>query len=287
MRPRLALPLFSLLLAFLALFSQPAAAQIGQDGPFPPHRVAGNLYYVGSEKLASYLITTPKGHILINSCFAATVPLIQASVKKLGFRFQDVKILLTSHAHNDHVEGNALVRRLTKARVYVMEGDEGIVRTGGKGDFQYDSSWEPCPVDRVLKDGDTLKLGDVVLTARKTAGHTRGCTTWTMNVRDGGKTLRAVIVGSPNVNPGYKLVNNQKYPTIAEDYARTFQVLKSLPCDLFLGAHGDYYDLGAKYKKLQQDKTKNPFIDPEGYQRYIADREAAFRANLAKQKAEQ
>jgi metallo-beta-lactamase class B len=165
-----------------------------------------------------------------------------------------------------------------------MEGDEGIVREGSKGDFQYNSTWEPCPVDRVLKDGDTVKLGNAVLTARKTPGHTRGCTTWTLNVRDGGKTLRAVIIGSPNVNPGYKLVNNTKYPAIAEDYAKTFQVLKSLPCDLFLGAHGDYYNLKEKYPRLQADKTKNPFVDPEGYKRYVADREAAFLAALAKSK---
>jgi metallo-beta-lactamase class B len=283
MKPRLPLILVPLLLTLLTLFGRPAAAQ-ENDGPFPPHRIAENLYYVGSQGLASYLVTTPRGHILINSCFAATVPLIQESVKKLGFRFQDIKILLTSHAHNDHVEGNALVRRLTGANVQVMEGDEGIVREGGKGDFQYNSTWEPCPVDRVLKDGDTVKLGNAVLTAHKTPGHTRGCTTWTLNVRDGGKTLRAVIIGSPNVNPGYKLVNNTKYPAIAEDYAKTFEVLKSLPCDLFLGAHGDYYNLKEKYPRLQTDKTKNPFVDPEGYKRYVADREAAYLAALAKSK---
>lgn len=262
---------------------QAGLAQSGER-PFPPHRIAGNLYYVGSEYTASYLVTTDKGHILINSGFAETVPLIRSSVEKLGFKFTDVRILLGSHAHNDHVEGNALVRRQTGASVRVMEGDEEIVRTGGKGDFQYNESWEPCPVDQVLRDGDTVKLGDAVLTAHKTPGHTRGCTTWTMKVKERGKELLAVIIGSPNVNPGYRLVGNARYPAIAEDYAKTFKVLNSLPCDLFLGAHGSYYNLPEKYAKLKESADTNPFIDPKGYKRYVANREAAYKAELEKQR---
>lgn len=273
--------------ALAAALALPAARwATAQDGDraFPPHRIADHLYYVGSKALAAYLITTDQGHILINSCFPETVPLIQASVEKLGFKFRDVKILLGSHAHNDHMAGNALVRRITGARVLVMEGDDGIVRTGGSGDFQYDSAWEPCPVDEVLKDGQKVTLGGRSLTALKTSGHTRGCTTWVLTVNDGGRELRAVIIGSPNVNPGYKLVGNTKYPTIAEDYARTFQVLKAQKCDLFLGAHGDYYGLPAKYDRLGTGGA-NPFIDPAGYRAYVDDREKAYLTELARQKS--
>jgi len=259
-----------------------AAAQ-GDDAAFPPHRVAGNLYYVGSRDLACYLVATDRGHILINSGFAETVPLIRDAVKKLGFKFEDIKILLGSHAHNDHVAGHALVRKLTGASVRVMEGDEGIIRTGGKGDFQYDSAWEPCPVDQVLKDGDTVKLGGSTLTAVKTAGHTRGCTTWTMTVTEGDRKLLAVVVGSPNVNPGYRLVDNPKYPSIATDYAKTFKALLALPCDLFLGAHGNYYNLAEKHSRLTAGARENPFIDPAGYRRYITERQAAFQAELDRQ----
>lgn len=256
-----------------------------KDAAFPPHKIAGNLYYVGSRDLAAYLIVTPQGNILINSCFAETVPLIQASVEKLGFRWTDTKILLDSHAHSDHVAGNALVRKQTGAKVYVMKGDEGIVRSGGKGDFQYTSTWEPCPVDHVLHDGEKVELGGSTLVARLTPGHTRGCTTWTMEIPEGKRALHAVIIGSPNVNAGYRLVGNAKYPAIATDFEHTFAVLKALPCDLFLGAHGAYYGLIEKYARLEKRTERNPFIDPAGYRAYVEDREKAFRDELARQKA--
>ena len=267
---------------FLGAIGVDLAAQ-SNDQPFPPHRIIGNVYYVGSEALASYLITTSAGHILINSSFKETVPLIRAGVEKLKFRFQDVKILLTSHAHSDHVAGNALVKRLTGARVLVMKGDEDIVRTGGKGDFHYESVWEPCPVDEVLRDSQEVKLGDAVLVAHRTPGHTKGFTTWTLRVSEGGKLHQVVIIGSPNVNPGYKLVGNSKYPTISNDFASTFQILKSLPCDVFLGAHGNYYGLQEKYARLQKGTSGNPFVDPQGYQQYVALKEKAFRDELARQ----
>jgi metallo-beta-lactamase class B len=259
-------------------------AQSDWNDPFPPHRIADSLYYVGSKGLSSYLISTPQGHILINSSFDRTVPLIRASVEKLGFKFTDVKILLTSHAHGDHVEGNALVKELTGAQVYVMAGDDQVVANGGKGQYLYKSPWKPCMVDRVLHDGDQVKLGDAVLTAHLTPGHTRGCTTWTMQAKDGGKVYDVVIVGSPNVNPGYQLVNNSQYPEIADDFARTFRVLKALHCDIFLGAHGSYYGMEAKYARLQAAKGTNPFVDPDGYRAYIAEREEAYRKTLAQQR---
>jgi metallo-beta-lactamase class B len=271
----------------------PFAAQLaGLDPaftrPFPPHHIAGNLYYVGSEDLASYLIATPQGHILINSSLESSVPLIKQSVEKLGFRFSDVKILLISHAHFDHCAGSAAIQRLTGAKYYVMAADKEVVASGGKLDFQYggDESmrFPVAHVDRILHDGDTVRLGDAVLVAHLTAGHTKGTTTWTMDETEGGRTLHVVIVGSPNVNPGYKLVGNKAYPQIASDYRRGFQVLKGLPCDIFLGAHGGYYGLQAKYSRWKSG-DHDAFIDPEGYKNYIGGRERAFEAELNQQSA--
>jgi metallo-beta-lactamase class B len=257
--------------------------------PFPPHKVAGNLYYVGSKGLASYLITTPEGHILINSSLEESVPLIKASVEKLGFKFTDIKILLISHAHSDHCAGSAEIKKLTGAQYMVIEQDAPTVESGGatkKSRLQVADylMFPPAKVDRVLKDGDEVKLGGSILVAHLTPGHTKGCTTWTMQVEENGKKLNAVIIGSPNVNPGYILVDNKDYPGIATDYEKTFQVLKGLPVDLFLGAHGSYYDMETKVKKLE-GATANPFIDLVGYKAYVEDREQAFLKEWEKQKA--
>ncbi|MBT4863903.1 MAG: subclass B3 metallo-beta-lactamase [Planctomycetaceae bacterium] len=265
-----------------------AAAVMGQssDAAFPPHRVIGSVYYVGSKDISSFLITTPKGHFLLNSGFEETVPLIRASVESLGFKMRDVKYLLASHAHSDHVAGHALAKELTGAKVYVMRGDDGVISSGGKGQYLYTTSrWKPCAVDRVLKDGEKITLGGVTLVARSTPGHTRGCTTWTCQVKDGGKKYDVVVVGSPNVNPGYQLVGNKDYPEIAKDFAKTFNLSKALECDVFLGAHGAYYGLPAKFERFKRDGKTNPFIDPDGYRDYITLKEKAFRSTLEKQKA--
>jgi metallo-beta-lactamase class B len=278
-----------LLVPLMALAPLLQALNPSWTKPFPPHRIAGNLYYVGSEDLASYLIVTPRGNILINSSLESSVPLIRRSIEQLGFKFSDTKILLISHAHYDHCAGSAKMKRLTGAKYYVMDADVPVVESGGKADFQYGADpsmqFPPAKVDRVLHDGDTVTLGGVVLTAHKTAGHTMGTTTWTMDLPQHGKTLQVVIVGSPNVNPGYKLVANDAYPQIAEDYKHGFEVLKSLPCDIFLGAHGGYYGLVEKYARMKNGE-RHVFIDPDGYKAYIADREQAFEAELARQAAE-
>jgi metallo-beta-lactamase class B len=276
---------------FLA-FAATSCAQAPADWtePFPPHQVIGNIYYVGSRGLATYLITTSQGHILINSNLDSSVPQIKASVEKLGFHFNDVKILLISHAHFDHCAGSFQIKELTAAKYMVMDADAPEIEAGGKGNFQYGKSanslFKPVKVDRVLHDGDEVKLGDAELVAHLTPGHTKGCTTWTMKVREGAKMYDVVVVGSPNVNPGYKLVNNDLYPQIAQDYERMFRVLKSLPCDVFLGAHGNYYGMEAKYARVK-DGGPNPFIDPEGYKSYVAEREQTFRAELKKQSDQQ
>jgi metallo-beta-lactamase class B len=268
------------LAASAALFTQGNA---DWHRELPGFKIAANLYYVGTADLAVYLINTPQGNILINTDFKQDLPAIKKSIQQLGFKYSDTKIVLISHAHGDHDEATALVAKETGAKLMVMDADvpeEESTASGRPG----------AHVDRVLHDGDTVELGGSKLVAHLTPGHTRGCTTWTMQVRDevrdGFRTLNAVIVGSPNVNPGYILVGNKNYPGIADDYVRTFAVLKSLPCDLFLGAHGAYFGLPAKYStftKMLAD-AENPFIDPEGYKAYIAEREATFRKEWDRQK---
>src|SRR5256714_9198442 len=282
----------AILLAALAAatIANRASSQNSADWtePFPPFRIAGNLYYVGSKGLANYLIATPQGHILINSDLEANVPLIRANIEQLGFKFSDVKILLISHAHWDHDAGSAKVKELTGATYMVMDADVPVVESGGRADFQYGNDprmlYPPVHVDRVLHDGDQVKLGDAVLVAHLTPGHTKGCTTWTLTVRDGEKSYNAVIIGSPNVNPGYKLVGNAAYPTIAQDYERTFKVLKTLTCDLFLGAHGGYFDMEAKYARLRAGHA-DAFVDPSGCAKFVAQKEQEFRSELARQVA--
>ena len=264
-----------LLLLFVIAAALPAQTNPDWHGQFPAFKIAGNLYYVGTADLAVYLINTPEGNVLINSDFEEDVPLIRKSIEQLGFKYNDTKIILISHGHGDHDAAVGLMKKETGAKLMVMDADVAAVESTAPG--------RPgAHVDRTLHDGDTVKLGGSELTARLTPGHTPGCTTWTMQVQDGGRKLNAVIIGSPNVNPGYILVGNKKYPEIAQDYVKTFAVLKSLPCDVFLGAHGAYFGLKAKYPKMKSGGS-NPFIDPDGYRAYIAEREATFRKEWERQ----
>jgi len=244
---------------------------------FPPHKIVGNLYYVGSPILSSFLITTPEGHILINSAYEATVPAIRASIEQLGFRMSDVKILLGSHAHGDHMEGDALVKEMSGAQVMAMEQDVPALQKimpGGK----------PHPIDKALHDGDHVTLGGTTLVARLTPGHTRGCTTWTLKVQDGSKTYDVVIIGSVGVNPGFILVNNKDVPQIADEYRRSFRILRSLPCDIPLGSQPAMYGMAEKYARL--GKSPNPFIDPQGYRTEVNLMEQVFNTEVARQQRE-
>jgi metallo-beta-lactamase class B len=258
-----------------------AAQLLGQtraerNKPFPPHKVIGNLYFVGTDNLGSFLITSPQGHILINSDYEETVPIVRASIEKLGFRYGDIKILLGSHAHGDHMEGDALVKELTGARVIAMQEDVAALKAmtpGGK----------PHPIDQVLHDGEEVKFGDTTLTAHLTPGHTKGCTTWTTKVQEGGKTYDVLILCSVGVNAGVQLVNSPTYPQIADDYMRSFRILKTLPCDVFLGAHTNFYNMQEKYAKLGKGGA-NPFIDPAGYQSYLEMMDKTFQGKLEEQK---
>jgi metallo-beta-lactamase class B len=265
-----------------------AAANPDWTTPLTPFRIADNLYYVGSKDLASYLVVTPRGDILINSSLESSPALIDKSVEQLGFHFTDIKILLISHAHFDHDAGSAEIKRLTGAKYMVMDDDVAVVESGGAKDFAYPKDLYPAAkVDRVLHDGDQVRLGGAVLVAHKTPGHTRGCTTWTMRASIDGHPHDVVIVGSWNVNPGYRLVDRPgqpaSYPGIATDYERTFVILKSLPCDVFLGAHGQYFDMLAKLDRAKAGAGESVWIDPEGYKAAVAERQAAFEAELKRQ----
>jgi metallo-beta-lactamase class B len=265
----------------LVCFFLSAAVVLAQGNPdwhaaFPPFQIAGNLYYVGTGDLAVYLIHTPRGNILINSDFKQDLPVIKKSIEQLGFKYSDMKIVLISHAHGDHDEGTGVIKNETGAKLMVMDADVPAEESTAPG--------RPAAhVDRVLHDGATVELGGTKLVAHLTPGHTRGCTTWTLQEREGGRTLNVVIVGSPNVNPGYILVGNKDYPQIADDYVKTFAVLKSLPCDVFLGAHGAYFGLKAKYEKMKAG-SKDAFIDPDGYKTYVAERDDTFRKEWERQK---
>lgn len=257
--------------------------------PLAPIHISGNLYYVGSRDLAAWLIVTPKGNILINANLESSPALIRRSVEQLGLSWADTKILLNSQAHYDHAAGAAQILRETHAQYMIMEGDVDVIETGGKSDFDPTlPHFPPAHVDRTLHDNDTVILGGITLTAHKTAGHTRGCTTWTMQTKDGDRTLNVVIVGGWASNPGVRLAaSNGKpasYPGIASDFEHTFVTLASLPCDIFLGAHGGYFDMLTKLDRYSKQGTAT-WIDPEGYHRAIAEHEAAFRKQLALQQS--
>ena len=287
MRARL-LHLAALIPLFLTLPHLTAQQNPSWTTPLTPFRIAPNLYYVGSRDLASYLITTPAGDILINSNLTSSPPQIRHSVEQLGFHFSDIKILLISHAHSDHAGGSAEVLKQTHAKYMVMDADVSSIETGGRTDFAHFKPFPAAHVDRTLHDGSTVQLGGTTLTAHKTAGHTPGCTTWTTQVIENGRPLNVVIVCSVTALSEYRLIatpgHPASYPGIAQDYAHTYTELEALPCDIFLSSHGEYFGLLNKVARMQ---TEGPsvFIDPTGYKQAIAASRADFEAALARQQA--
>jgi metallo-beta-lactamase class B len=245
--------------------------------PFPSFRIVGNLYYVGTADLAAYVIHTIQGDILINTNFPQDLPLLKQSLANVGLKYGDISIILTSHAHGDHDGALANVKKETGASVMIMTEDVPEVESTAKG--------RPAiHVDRILRDGYKVELGGVRLVAHKTPGHTPGCTTWSTVMAENDKNLQVVVVGSPNVNKGTVLVGNKTYKTIAEDYVKTFQVLKALPCDVFLGAHGEYFNLKAKYARLKAG-DQMAFVDPNGYKAWVAQKEQEFLKEWTRAKA--
>ena len=274
----------------LLLASMQVSAQINDEEsrrwnqPVQPYKVIGNVYYVGATEVSSFLIVTSQGLILIDSGFLETVPLIKQNVAQLGFRFEDIKILLNSHAHMDHAGGLARLKEMTGAKLMVSEADAALLARGGKNDPNFGDRFlfEPVKADRILRDGDTVQLGDVTMTARLTPGHTAGCTTWTMKVREGSKTYDVVVIGSTTI-PGYKLIGNTGYPNIVADYESSFRLLKTLPCDVFLAPHGSFYSMLEKMKRLSANPRENPFIDKHALSQFVDRTERDFRAELKRQ----
>ena len=257
------------------LFTRNVGTGEQQNKQFPPHKIIGNVYYIGTETLATFLVTTPQGHIVINSNYERNNGVLRDSVSKLGFRFEDIKIILGSHAHGDHMEGDALIKQQTGAQVMALSEDVPAlqaIRPGGK----------EHPVDRILKDGEQVKLGDMTLTALLTPGHTNGCTTWTFKAQEGGRTYDVLIIGSMGVNNGTNLIGD---PAKVAQYRQGFKVLHAQHVDVPLGSHPAMYNMAEKHSKLTS-AGPNPYIDPKGFQDELTIQETAFNNELKRQETE-
>ena len=256
----------------------------GWNQPQKPFQIIGNIYYVGTNNLACYLIKTNAGLILLDTALEESAPQVRANIEALGFKLKDIKIMLSSHAHFDHVAGHAAMKAATGAKVYAMKADAEILESGGqKGFHPLKPFYPPVKVDKQLNDGDVVRLGDVALTAHLTPGHTEGNTAWTMKVTENGKPLNVVFAASLSINPGVKMVNNPTWAGVADAYVQSFAKLKALPCDVFLGPHTQFFSMVDKLKRL--GKQPNPFIDPQGLGAYIASYERAYHEQIQRERA--
>ena len=262
--------------------------------PDEPFHIAGNLYYVGNAGVTSFLLTGPDGHVLIDGGYPESAPAIMASIAKLGFDIADVKILLNSHAHSDHAGGLRALQEASGAELWISEGDADVVAAGGAGDptlvpqrflgFLGLGRFPAPHIDHRFKDGATIRLGPIELTAHVTAGHTPGCTSWSFPVRDGDRELLAVSIGSLTLLPFVSLVEPETYPGIRSDFERSFRVLRSLPAEIFLGSHANWFSMKRKLlERSEAEDPAEPFIDRDGYLDFINRAEATFREALAKQ----
>jgi metallo-beta-lactamase class B len=270
----------------LALFvSLAGGQQLPEPSAVPPFKIIGNIYYVGTSDPTAYLITTPSGHVLIDTTYASSEPFVRKSIQALGFKLQDIRVILSSHAHLDHVGGHAAMKRDSKAQVVATAQDAVNLESGGAKAFHHTGTFPSVAVDRQLKDGDTVQLGNVTLTAHLVPGHTEGNTAWTMSVEEGGKKYNVLFAPSMSINPGVHLVNYPAWRDIAVAYAKSFAKLKALPCDIFLGTHASFFDLEAKRQRMSGAST-NPFVDPQGYRAYLTRMEASYSAQLQKEERE-
>lgn len=272
-------------------FAQPQSAALQNADwtrPFPPFRIIGNIYWVGSYDLATYLITTPQGNILINTGVGDTAQKIKASVEQLGFKLTDTKILTSTHGHFDHVAGMAALKRMTGARLVVSEGDRELLESGGRADFRFGDTvsarFEAVKVDQTFKDGEKISLGGTELTAHHHPGHTRGATSFTVNVQEAGKTYRVIIANMGSINPGVTVSGMAKYPGIAEDYARTFRAQKDMKIDVWLASHASQFRMHEKYKP---GDAFNPgrFVDPAGFLAAVQRLEKAYLDQLGRERS--
>jgi metallo-beta-lactamase class B len=278
------------LLALGAALLSPALGARGQGDPtwrepFEPFQIADNLYYVGSRGISSFLLIGTEGSVLIDTGLESSVPLVRASIEKLGFKLTDIRVLLSSHAHFDHVAGHAEMQRLTGARVMALGDDAQALASGKDLSALGGPGWTPVKVDRVLADGEVVSLGNLSLTANHTPGHTKGCTTWTTQVSLDGASRDVVFIGGTSINAGVRLLGNTQHPKIAEDYGRTFERLRSLKAQIFLAQHPRMFGMEAKLQRLREGAKPSPFLDPEGYQAFVAAQEKIYRDQLAKEQA--
>ena len=284
----LRLTLFLALGATALAQPQNAASQdVDWTRPFPPFRMIGNIYWVGSYDLSTYLITTPQGNILINTGVGDTAKQIKASVEQLGFKLTDTKILTATHGHFDHVAGLAELKRMTGAQLVVSEGDRELLESGGAADFRFGDTpgarFEPVTVDRTFKDGETISLGGTELTAHHHPGHTKGATSFTVNVQEAGKTYRVIIANMGSINPGVTVSGMAKYPGIAQDYARTFRAQKDMGVDIWLASHAAQFRMHEKYKPGDAFNPER-FVDPAGFLAAVRQLEQVYLAQLARER---
>lgn len=268
-----------------AAFAVPALAQDRGNEPVEPFQIAQGLWWVGASDVASYLIQTNRGLILLDGGYESTAPQILANIRRLGFDPTQVKILLNSHAHIDHAGGLAALKAATGATLYASREDGRLMARGGREDFFLGdrAAYPPVKPDRTLGDGQRVKLGEVTLTAHITAGHTKGCTTWTFPVTVAGQVRQAMILCSNTVLPGYRLAGQESYRGIATDYEKSYRFWRSAPCEVFLASHGQFFGMSEKRKRIGAER--NPFVDPQGCKAFFDKGYAAFRAELAKQQA--
>ena len=256
--------------------------------PFPPFRMIGNIFWVGSYDLSTYLITTAQGNILINTGVGDTSKQIKASVEQLGFKLTDTKILTATHGHFDHVAGLAELKRMTGARIVASEADRELLESGGAADFRFGDTpgarFEPVKVDQTFKDGDDISLGGTVLTAHHHPGHTKGATSFTVNVQEAGKTYRVIIANMGSINPGVTVSGMPKYPGIAQDYARTFRAQKDMSIDIWLASHAAQFRMHEKYKPGDAFNPER-FVDPAGFKAAVQRLEKAYLDQLARERS--
>lgn len=257
---------------------QPAITDPNWSKPYPPFQIAGNLYYVGTYDLACYLITTSQGNILINTGIADSEPVIKANIETLGFKFKDIRILLTTQAHFDHMGAMAAIKRMTGAKMMVDAGDVGVVTDGGRSDYALSggvSTYAPVKVDRILHNGDTIKLGNMRLVMLHHPGHTKGSCSFLFNVKDQKRSYRVLIANMPTIVTDKKFSDIPAYPNIARDYAYTLDAMKKLSFDIWLASHASQFELQRKHKP-GTDYNPGAFIDKKGYDEEIRDLQDRF-----------
>jgi len=290
---------FIAVLVALASFTSAQAPQAGTAPPRldtsswdkyeAPFRLAGPIYYVGTQELAAFLVSSPQGHILIDGGIPGAAAVIEKSIRDIGFKPEDIRILLTTQAHFDHVGTHAHFKKVSGAMVQAMTGDEKLLRDGGKSDYLFGATpanyFPRVPVDRVLKDGDIVTIGGARITARHTPGHTPGSATYEMNVSEGGRDYKVVFAASTTVNPGTRFVKNPSYPGILEDFRKTFGVLEALQPDIFVSGHASFFNLKAKRAKMNPDSPAAAFVDPQGYRTLLAEKKKAFEALVANEQS--